>query len=113
MPRWWILAYIVNNYDLPLIIVNKHLGVIVITLLRHFLPIFWGDGDWLEAFLLLIQAVGTCLSFQYPSLLGMEFNMLYDSYIRQFLLCLVDLLLEGVGVVFLSVISAPNTLYYS
>jgi hypothetical protein len=82
MPRWWILVHIVNNCDLLLIIVKRHLGVIVITLLRHLLPNFFWDGDWLEAFLLLIQEVGTCLSFQEPSLLHMEFNVLYDSYIR-------------------------------
>jgi hypothetical protein len=44
MPRQWLLAHIVNNCDLLLIIVKRHLGVIVITLLRHLLPIFLGWG---------------------------------------------------------------------
>jgi hypothetical protein len=56
MLRQWLLAHIVNNYDLLLIIVTRHLGVIVITLLRHLLPIFFGMGiGWKISFFLFKQ----------------------------------------------------------
>jgi hypothetical protein len=56
MLRQWILAHIVNNCDLPLIIVTRHLGVIVIMLLRYLLPIFGGMGtSWKVSFFLFKQ----------------------------------------------------------
>jgi hypothetical protein len=56
MPRQWLLAHVVNNCDLLPIIVMRHLDVIVITLLRHLLPIFFGMGTgWKLSFFLFKQ----------------------------------------------------------